>query len=175
MVTHDPQTEGHDERGKQREADPEAVVDALQAEARTIGAKVEELVFEAEGRGGIEAVDFLNQIRDYTGKHGIPAVPSCWPGGDVWEDEAGSSIRVCIRKRPMLRIEQMKHDFDVISAEVGHASLVVHEPKTKVGPRSRAAHTHSPKPQIRPVPPSARSPAEIVAARCVRARRGRST
>ena len=89
---------------------------------------------DAEDRGGIEAVDFLNQIVAYRAAHSIPDEPSPWDGGNVWEDAAVSSsqIRVCVRKRPMLKVEQLKHDFDVVCAEESHASLVVLEPKTKV-------------------------------------------
>ena len=107
---------------------------------------------EAEGRGGIEAVDFLHKIRAYREANGISEFPEAWDAGDMWEDSAfsQSQIRVCVRKRPMLRIEQTKHDFDVISAEVGHASLVVHEPKTKVGPRNRAAQPIAPSPPKSP-------------------------
>jgi len=63
------------------------------------------------------------------------AAPAPWAaggGGDLWESLDDSSIRVCVRKRPMLRTEIIRHDFDVISTEAGHQSLVVHEPKTKV-------------------------------------------
>ena len=60
--------------------------------------------------------------------------PAKWDGADIWEGSngGGSRIRVCVRKRPMLRVEQLVHDFDVISCEGDHASVVCHEPKTKV-------------------------------------------
>jgi len=32
----------------------------------------------------------------------------------------------------MLRVEVLRHDFDILSTEDGHQSLVVHEPKTTV-------------------------------------------
>ena len=88
---------------------------------------------DAEGRGGIESVDFLKKINVYREANSI-GEPQAWNGGNVWEDEAytSSSIRVCVRKRPMLRVEQLRHDFDVICAEAGHSRLVVMEPKTKV-------------------------------------------
>jgi len=81
-----------------------------------------------------QAVDFLRKIREYKEAHGV-AAPAPWAaggGGDLWESLDDSSIRVCVRKRPMLRTEIIRHDFDVISTEAGHQSLVVHEPKTKV-------------------------------------------
>ena len=89
----------------------------------------------AEGQGGIEAVDFLRKIHAYREAHGLgEALP--WEGGNVWEDEAAggapSSIRVCVRKRPMLKPEVTRHDFDVVSADNDHSTLIVHEPKTKV-------------------------------------------
>ena len=49
---------------------------------------------------------------------------------DVWQDEE-TSIRVCVRKRPMLRVEQLRHDFDVC-CEDRHQNLVVLEPKSRV-------------------------------------------
>lgn len=87
---------------------------------------------EAEDRGGIEAVDFLNQIKEYQARHGIPEQGVAWTGGDVWQDDSGSSIRVCVRKRPMLRAEHLHHDFDVVRGEPSATSLVVLEPKTRV-------------------------------------------
>ncbi|KAL3914135.1 MAG: hypothetical protein SGPRY_007729, partial [Prymnesium sp.] len=108
---------------------------------------------EAEGRGGIESVDFLNGIQAYRRAHGLHTVAP-WPKGQhVWTSTHGSSrIRVCVRKRPMLKasllpipplgenkhlkathgVERLRHDFDIISAPGGCGSLVVHEPRTKV-------------------------------------------
>ena len=85
---------------------------------------------DAESRGGIESVDFLRKIREYREAHGLAAAPAPWAGGDVW-GEAGR-IRVCVRKRPMLKIEELRHDFDVVTCEPSGTSLVVHEPKTRV-------------------------------------------
>ena len=82
----------------------------------------------------LQAVDFLRKIKEYKEAHGLQE-PIPWTtesGGDVWENLDSSSIRVCVRKRPMLRTEVIRHDFDVISTEDGHQSLVVHEPRTKV-------------------------------------------
>ena len=70
---------------------------------------------DAESRGGIESVDFLRKIREYREAHGLAAAPAPWAGGDVW-GEAGR-IRVCVRKRPMLPVETLKHDFDVVRGE----------------------------------------------------------
>ena len=85
---------------------------------------------DAESRGGIESVDFLRKIREYREAHGLAAAPAPWAGGDVW-GEAGR-IRVCVRKRPMLPVETLKHDFDVVRGEATATELVVLEPKTKV-------------------------------------------
>ena len=87
---------------------------------------------DAQDHGGIEAVDFLNQIKEYQNRHNIPEVGIPWTGGDVWQDDSGSSIRVCVRKRPMLPVETLKHDFDVVRGEATATELVVLEPKTKV-------------------------------------------
>ena len=84
---------------------------------------------DAESRGGIESVDFLRKIREYREAHGLAAAPAPWAGGDVW-GEAGR-IRVCVRKRPMLKIEELRHDFDVVTCEPS-GTFVVHEPKTRV-------------------------------------------
>ena len=87
---------------------------------------------EAEGRGGIESVEFLRKIRDYREANALLKPPEQWGGADVWSADAGSRIRVCVRKRPMLRVEELRHDFDVVSCEDDHAAVVCHEPKTKV-------------------------------------------
>lgn len=89
---------------------------------------------DAEDKGGIESVDFLNKIKAYRESHAIPPEPCVFASGDVWRDEAhsASSIRVCVRKRPMLKMELLKHDFDVVCGETTQTSLVVLEPKTKV-------------------------------------------
>jgi len=99
---------------------------------------------EAESRGGIESVDFLRKIREYRQAHGLSETPEPWEGSDIWDIGGASDtsrIRVCVRKRPMLRVEQIAHDFDVISSEAGHSSLVVHEPRTKVD-MSKAVENH---------------------------------
>lgn len=98
---------------------------------------------EAEGRGGIEAVDFLRKIREYDNEHGLAKPPVGWAqggGGSVWDADTGSRIRVCVRKRPMLRTEVLRHDFDVISTEPGGRSLVVHEPRTKAAAAAAWLH-----------------------------------
>jgi len=89
---------------------------------------------DAEGRGGIESVDFLRKIREYRKSHNLTDEPTPWPAerGDVWGSNDPSRIRVCVRKRPMLRVERLRHDFDVITCEPSHEQLVVHEPRTKV-------------------------------------------
>lgn len=87
---------------------------------------------DAEGRGGIESVEFLRKIKEYREQHSI-GEPCQYLGGDLWNAGAGDSrILVCVRKRPMLRVELQKHDFDVISVDPHHGGLVVHEPKTRV-------------------------------------------
>ena len=53
---------------------------------------------EAEGRGGIESVEFLRKIRDYREAHALLKPPEPWGGADVWSDDAGSRIRVCVRR-----------------------------------------------------------------------------
>ena len=88
---------------------------------------------DAEARGGIESVEFLRKIRDYREANALLKPPEQWGGADVWSAEEGSRIRVCVRKRPMLRMEELRHDFDVVSCEDDHATVVCHEPKTKVG------------------------------------------
>ncbi|KAL1522562.1 hypothetical protein AB1Y20_017547 [Prymnesium parvum] len=102
----------------------------------------EEEAKEAEGRGGIESVDFLNRINEYRRLHGLSA-PAPWPRSKhIWDAEHGSSnIRVCVRKRPMLKVERHRHDFDIISAPGGSGALVVHEPRTKVD-LTKAVESH---------------------------------
>ena len=93
----------------------------------------EEQIAAAEGMGlGIESVDFLNQIKAYREAHNLPDHPSAFNVADVWRRDDGSCIRVCVRKRPMLKVEQLRMDFDVVCAEETHNSLVVLEPKQKV-------------------------------------------
>jgi hypothetical protein len=53
---------------------------------------------------------------------------------------------VCVRKRPMLRMEELRHDFDVVSCEDDHATVVCHEPKTKVGRRLTRTLISNPSP-----------------------------
>eukprot|EP00966_Prymnesium_polylepis_P135769 3138099-Prymnesium_polylepis.1 len=86
---------------------------------------------DAEGRGGIESVEFLRKIKEYRQEHRIGA-PAEYVGGDLWDGGEGSRILVCVRKRPMLRVELQKHDFDMVSVDPTHGGLVVHEPKTRV-------------------------------------------
>ena len=93
-------------------------------------AKRAEEAKDAEGRGGIESVDFLRKIEEYRRENGVAAQ---WAGGDLWESASPlTRILVCVRKRPMLRHELLRHDFDVVSVDTNHGGLVVHEPKTRV-------------------------------------------
>ena len=101
---------------------------------------------DAEGRGGIESVEFLRKIRDYREANALLKPPEQWGGADVWSAEEGSRIRVCVRKRPMLRMEELRHDFDVVSCEDDHATVVCHEPKTKVGRRVTRTLISNPSP-----------------------------
>ena len=87
---------------------------------------------DAEGRGGIESVDFLRKIQEYRQANSLTGAPEPWPTGNVWEGNDPSRIRVCVRKRPMLRVETLRHDFDVVTCAPCHSSLVIHEPKTRV-------------------------------------------
>ena len=57
---------------------------------------------EAEGRGGIESVEFLRKIRDYREAHALLKPPEQWDGADVWSADVSSRIRVCVRKVPHL-------------------------------------------------------------------------
>ena len=43
----------------------------------------------------------------------------------MWQDAAvsASSIRVCVRKRPMLRTEELKHDFGAVARVAGKDAL----------------------------------------------------
>ena len=60
----------------------------------------------------------------YREAHALPVSPSPFNVADVWQDAAAgaSSIRVCVRKRPMLRGEQLRHDFDVVAVEESHST-----------------------------------------------------
>ena len=92
----------------------------------------------AEAFGGIDAVEFLQRIEKYRRLNGLAGAPVAWSSEraqneHIWSPSHGSSaIRVCVRKRPMLHIEQAALSYDVVSAETGHFGLTVHEPKTKV-------------------------------------------
>ena len=91
----------------------------------------------AEAFGGIDAVEFLQKIERYRASNGLAGKPMPWDADSdckhVWTEAHGrSTIRVCVRKRPMLHIEHKQLDFDVVSAEAGHSGLTVHEPKVKV-------------------------------------------
>jgi len=65
---------------------------------------------------GIECVDFLRLLAAYRGANGLGGEPEpCTFGTDLWASEGGSAaIRVCVRKRPMLKLERIGHDFDVV-------------------------------------------------------------
>ena len=83
--------------------------------------------------GGIRSVEFLQKIKAWRSEHRLPDRPlpfAC--GHDVWAHGDSSGIRVCVRKRPMLRVETLRHDFDVVTCAPCHSSLVIHEPKTRV-------------------------------------------
>ena len=97
--------------------------------AEEVKAKRAEEAKNAEGRGGIESVDFLRKIEEYRRENSVGAAEE-WSGGDLWEGSSG--ILVFVRKRPMLRHELVRHDFDVVSVDTNHGGLVVHEPKTRV-------------------------------------------
>lgn len=121
-------------------------IEAMQADreerrrrAAAAKAQREDDVHAAEKAGmRIEAVDFLRLLAAYRSEHGI-GEPIPWVacnGTDVWAAAHGSAaasrIRVCVRKRPMLTSERRNRDFDVVDVTGGGASLMVHEPKTRV-------------------------------------------
>ena len=101
--------------------------------AEAFKARRAEEAIAAEAVGGVDALEFLHAIQEHRRIKGI-AEPVAWEmGTHVWAAEHGPSrTRVCVRKRPMLRTEERKLDFDVVSAEAGHRSLTVHEPKVRV-------------------------------------------
>jgi len=76
-------------------------------------------------------VEFLRKIKEYRSEHSIEGAAE-YLGGDLWGGSPDSRILVCVRKRPMLRVELQKHDFDVVSVDPNHSSLILHEPKTRV-------------------------------------------
>ena len=84
----------------------------------------------AEAQGGLQTLEFLNQIKSYRAAHNL-AAPTPWSGAHVWQHDA-SSTRVVVRKRPMLALERRRLDYDVVSAEADGRGLVVHEPRTRV-------------------------------------------
>jgi len=115
------------------------------AEAKSRRAN-DEKAAEASGIG-IECVDFLRLLDAYRDAHAL-CDQAVAEGANLWEAEGGASIRVCVRKRPMLRLEREARDFDVVdvvSTAAGGASaatsLVVHEPKTRVD-LTKALETH---------------------------------
>jgi len=100
---------------------------------------------------GIECVDFLRLLAAYRGANGLGGEPEpCTFGTDLWASEGGSAaIRVCVRKRPMLKLERIGHDFDVVDLVPREATgsacsvaLVVHEPKSRID-LTKAVDTHS--------------------------------
>ena len=100
---------------------------------------------------GIECVDFLRLLAVYRGANGLGGEPEpCTFGTDLWASEGGSAdIRVCVRKRPMLKLERIGHDFDVVDLVPKEATgsacsvaLVVHEPKSRID-LTKAVDTHS--------------------------------
>lgn len=86
---------------------------------------------DAEGKGGIESVEFLRKIHDYRAEHHIGEAMA-YTGGDLWGGGGETRILVCVRKRPMLRAELGRHDFDVVSVDPNHSAMILHEPKTRV-------------------------------------------
>jgi len=109
----------------------------------------------AEAAGvGIECVDFLRLLAAYRDANGLGGDPVPWAfGADVWAVSSPEAhaprIRVCVRKRPMLKPETLRHDFDVVDVVPGAAealaapeSLVVHEPKCRVD-LSKAVDSHA--------------------------------
>ena len=99
---------------------------------------------EARECGGVDSVDFLRRIREYRAAHGIREEATPFGAGSVWSTmgggTSGSTIRVVVRKRPMLKTERLAHDFDVISCP-SEGSLIVHEPRTKVALRAHRTLT----------------------------------
>ena len=58
---------------------------------------------DAEDKGGIESVDFLRKIKMYRVSNGLTEEATRWDMPHVWSTTESSRIRVCVRKRPMLR------------------------------------------------------------------------
>ena len=79
----------------------------------------------------VEAVEFLGKLIAYRRAHGI-AEARPWAGDNVWDNSGEGSIRVCVRKRPMLKVERQARDYDVVDITSSGSAVVVHEPKTKV-------------------------------------------
>ena len=120
-----------EEMQRQRDARRKAAAEAKVRRAGEVAA--------AKDVGGIESVEFLQMIREYRQKHGVPDRPQPWAGEHIWSEPSGA-IRVCVRKRPMAEAELRRHDFDVVSTE-GHDALAVHEPRTRVD-MGKAVDTH---------------------------------
>ena len=68
---------------------------------------------------GVDAVDFLRLLDGARHAQGLTS-PAIWQeGAHVWDGSpATSRIRVCVRKRPMLQTERLKHDFDCVRTPV---------------------------------------------------------
>jgi hypothetical protein len=114
--------------------------EARRARAADSKARRESDVREAEKAGmRVEAVDFLNLLSAHRREHG-GSEPAPWSAkgqaarADVWGagGAATSRIRVCVRKRPMLKPERLARDFDVVDVTAGGTCVTVHEPKTRV-------------------------------------------
>jgi hypothetical protein len=87
----------------------------------------------AEAFGGLDSLEFLHKIEAWRRKRGLGGAPVAFDNPHIWSADHGTSaIRVCVRKRPMLQVEHDRLDFDVVSAEIDHYSVTVHEPKVKV-------------------------------------------
>ena len=133
-----------------REARRKLALEARQQRAHEEAAAVEAGV-------GVEHVDFLRLLASRRRELGLVASPPRRPeGAHVWRDLGDTSrIRVCVRKRPMLHLEKLRHDVDIVdvarTAGAGgdggvcqnfREAVHVHEPITRVD-CSRECSSHS--------------------------------
>mmetsp|Transcript_33370 Transcript_33370/g.87872 ORF Transcript_33370/g.87872 Transcript_33370/m.87872 type:complete len:588 (-) Transcript_33370:216-1979(-) len=107
----------------------------------------------------IDHIDFLRLLSKFRAANGLGGEQQPWAlQANIWEvgntDDDGdgdgnTKIRVCVRKRPMLRLEMERRDFDVVDlvpsqapASSGPRALFVHEPRSQVN-LTKAVDSHS--------------------------------